>query len=205
MVDKVLVEVAIAGEVCAGGSPEGGVRVVAVEVVGDGGAGEEPDFDGGRGALHGVDAAEFGVERGSWGEQVLAEGWVVEGKVYVPNDEAEASWMPHPALLVCPAALTSQFFVCTVPVPPVPVIVHPADVCRDIRLRVWSLIPSMMSISPLFGQFSPKDQNDGQLPHVLAGMCMTSRMKRPRLYVFLLSRRRLARPLGAAFLLSTFR
>jgi hypothetical protein len=66
---------------------------------------------------------------------------------------------------------------------PVPVTVQPSEVCRDIAFLVASWMPSMMSISPFAGHvFSgPKDQKLGQLPHVLEGMCITSRMKRPRL------------------------
>ena len=41
--------------------------------------------------------------------------------------------------------------------------VHPAEVCSVIVSVVALLTPSMISISPLLGQFGPKDQNAGQV------------------------------------------
>ena len=44
-------------------------------------------------------------------------------------------------------------------------IVHPEPVWNETWLGDWSLTPSTMSISPLFGQSGPLDQNAGHVPH----------------------------------------
>jgi hypothetical protein len=41
--------------------------------------------------------------------------------------------------------------------------VQPGEVCKVMVSVVALLTPSMMSISPLAGQFGPKDQNEGQV------------------------------------------
>lgn len=48
-------------------------------------------------------------------------------------------------------------------VPPVTLTVQPGEVWRVTESVVSALTPSIMSISPLEGQFGPKDQNAGQV------------------------------------------
>ena len=67
-------------------------------------------------------------------------------------------------------------------------ILHPCLVCKVIALRLIVQIPSMMSISPLFGQFGPKVQNAGQVP-LPTGMWSRQRMNKPELNLAFDSRR----------------
>jgi hypothetical protein len=129
--------------------------------------------------------------------------------------------MEHPAFFDCPLAFTSQFPVVTEPVNAVvsDPIWHPGPVCNVMLLLVYSLTPSIMSISPPFGQLGPSVQNlhvhvslgpymlnrqtyAGQVPQP-NGMCATSRTMSPLLYFFLLSIRMLGRPSGVLFVTST--
>lgn len=65
MVLEVLVDVAGAGELRRGLAPAARVGGSGFDVLGDLGAGEEPDFDGLGGPFCGVDAAAVGVEVGA--------------------------------------------------------------------------------------------------------------------------------------------
>jgi hypothetical protein len=85
--------------------------------------------------------------------------WSVQSMAYTPPPallkpspyvSAPPAWIPHPALLLWPGALMSQFAVFTVPLnPPVLPMLQPGSVCRVIVLNVFELTPSITSISPL--------------------------------------------------------
>lgn len=110
-----------------------------------------------------------------------------------PYDRVSVDLIPHPTLVPCPAALTSQLDVSSVPVKPVVVIEQPGLVCAANELTACEFTPSMMSISPFAGQLGPYSQNAGHVPQP-SGICVASRMKRPPLYCFRLSTRTLSRP-----------
>lgn len=76
----------------------------------------------------------------------------------LPYDCVEVEWIPQPAFVACPGALMSQLLVVIVPEKPPLLTEQPAAVCRVMSLEPWSLTPSIMSISPLFGQFAPTVQ-----------------------------------------------
>lgn len=112
-----LVEIAArACEIRRRGPPGVGFRGVAEEVVRDGIAGPEPDLDARGEPLHGVYAAPFGVQRGTYGvgkfvsrERLWACGGgkgEERGKERdIPIDAAEGSSTLHPWFGVCPGAL----------------------------------------------------------------------------------------------------
>ena len=100
----------------------------------------------------------------------------------------EVASIPQPALLLWPGASVQQLLVDRTPVKPESLMVQPSLVCRVMALALCRLTPSMMSISPLFGQSLPtvqlvhvsiyhskpqsfaKTYKAGQEPHTEPGM-----------------------------------
>lgn len=66
--------------------------------------------------------------------------------------------MPQPALVSWPGAWTKQLLVVREPEKPELLMLQPSLVWRAMWLLVWSLTPSMISISPLLGQLGPTSQ-----------------------------------------------
>jgi hypothetical protein len=88
--------------------------------------------------------------------------------------------MAHPAFPGCPEAFTSHWGVETRPLNmPLFVALHPEVVCRAMLFASWELTPSIMSISPAFGQFEPTVQKAGHVPQTPPGMWFKSKMMRP--------------------------
>jgi hypothetical protein len=128
--------------------------------------------------------------------------------------------MEHPAFFDWSSAATSQFPVVTEPANWVvsSPIWQPGPVWRVMPLFVWSFTPSIMSISPFFGQLGPvvqklryvsdvtlhqvKSTYAGHVPQP-KGMWATSTTISPLSYVFLLSIRILGLPSGVWFCVST--
>jgi hypothetical protein len=186
LVDKFAAEVA-ATEEHIWFAQEGWVGDVAVESGGLVGTCEEPDLDEAVGPLRDIVTTIDTVEPDTAATSVCDVSAVRQGvAVSGANGTKVAA-----ALVGDGASASAAMQGCLV----LGHLVHAFDdVYAELvghRTNLWG---HAIPISPSFGQVSPKDQNAGQEPHALPGMCWISATKMPLLYLVVPSRRTDGRP-----------